>query len=63
MAKKGANTKVEAANNRKASSKADKERQKEADREAKEAEKWSQGSKKKGRKDVDVEKKVTESIK
>jgi hypothetical protein len=58
MAKKGTNTKVEAANNRKASSKAEKEQQKRADIEAKESAKWAKGAKKNDKKEAEVEKKA-----
>lgn len=58
MARKGVNTKVEAANNRKAGSKAEKEQQKRAETEAKEDAKWAKGAKKNDKKELDAEKKA-----
>lgn len=58
MARKGVNTKVEAANNRKAGSKAEKEQQKRAETEAKEDAKWAKGAKKNDQKELDAEKKA-----
>lgn len=63
MAKKNMNTKVEAANNRKASSKADKEQQKRAEQEAKEAAKWAKGAKKNDKKEAEAEKKAAQLLK
>ncbi|KAK4508882.1 uncharacterized protein ATC70_013505 [Mucor velutinosus] len=58
MAKKGVNTKVEAANNRKAGSRAEKEQQKRAEMEAKEDAKWAKGAKKYDKKELEAEKKA-----
>lgn len=58
MAKKTMNTKVEAANNRKASSKAEKEQQKRSEQEAKENAKWAKGAKKNDKKEAEAEKKA-----
>ncbi|KAI8647802.1 hypothetical protein BD408DRAFT_398425 [Parasitella parasitica] len=58
MARKGINTKVEAANNRKASSKAEKEQQKRAELESKEDAKWAKGAKKSDKKELEAEKKA-----
>ncbi|GAN10817.1 conserved hypothetical protein [Mucor ambiguus] len=58
MAKKSINTKVEAANNRKAGSRAEKEQQKRAEMEAKEDAKWAKGAKKNDKKEVEAEKKA-----
>ncbi|KAL9552508.1 hypothetical protein MBANPS3_003721 [Mucor bainieri] len=58
MAKKGVNTKVEAANNRKAGSRAEKEQQKRAEMEAKEDAKWAKGAKKSDKKELEAEKKA-----
>lgn len=63
MAKKTANTKVEAANNRKASSRAEKEEQKKADMNAKEDAKWAKGSKKNDKKELEAEKKAALALK
>lgn len=59
MAKKTANTKVEAANTRKASSRAEKQQQKESDISAKEDAKWAKGSKKNDKKELEAEKKTS----
>lgn len=58
MAKKSTNTKAEAANNRKALSKAEKEQQKRAELESKEDAKWAKGSKKNDKKEAEAEKKA-----
>lgn len=58
MAKKTMNTKVEAANNRKASSRAEKEQQKKAEVESKEDAKWAKGAKKNDKKEAEAEKKA-----
>ncbi|GAA5813251.1 hypothetical protein MFLAVUS_006726 [Mucor flavus] len=58
MAKKTANTKVEVAKGRKASSKAEKEQQKMAEVEAKDEAKWAKGSKKNDKKELEAEKKA-----
>lgn len=58
MAKKSVNTKVEAANNRKAASKAEREAQKKAEVEALEDAKWAKGAKKNDKKEAEAEKKA-----
>lgn len=58
MAKKSVNTKVEAANNRKAASKAEKDAQRKADLEAKEDAHWAKGAKKNDKKEAEAEKKA-----
>lgn len=58
MAKKTANTKVEAAKGRKAVSKAEKDQQKKAEVEAKEDAKWAKGAKKSDKKELEAEKKA-----
>ncbi|KAI7894515.1 uncharacterized protein EV154DRAFT_498047 [Mucor mucedo] len=63
MAKKTANTKVEAANNRKASSRAEKEEQKRAEMSAKEDAKWAKGAKKNDKKELEAEKKAALALK
>ncbi|KAI7899473.1 uncharacterized protein BX663DRAFT_460101 [Cokeromyces recurvatus] len=58
MARKGVNTKVEAANNRKAQAKAEKDKAKRAELEALEDAKWSKGAKKNDKKEAEAAKKA-----
>ncbi|KAI9470020.1 MAG: hypothetical protein EXX96DRAFT_588459 [Benjaminiella poitrasii] len=58
MARKGTNTKVEAANNRKAQAKAEKEKSKKAELDALEDSKWSKGAKKNDKREVEAAKKA-----
>lgn len=60
MAKKGPNSKAEAANAKKAAAKAEKDKQKSAAAEAAESSKWAQGAKKgNNKKEQEEEKKVS----
>ncbi|KAI8377535.1 uncharacterized protein BYT42DRAFT_605200 [Radiomyces spectabilis] len=58
MAKKGGNSKAEAAKDKKAAVKAEKDRAKQQEMEAKEADKWAQGAKGKNKKEAEAEKKA-----
>ncbi|KAG0166832.1 hypothetical protein DFQ28_006843 [Apophysomyces sp. BC1034] len=58
MAKKGSNSKADAANAKKAASKAEKDKGKAMEMEAKEADKWSQGAKGKNKKEAEADKKA-----
>lgn len=62
MAKKGGNSKAEAAKEKKSAVKNEKDRAAKAKEEEASAEKWSQGAKKNNKKESEVEKKVRRSI-
>ncbi|ORX59694.1 DUF1014-domain-containing protein [Hesseltinella vesiculosa] len=63
MAKKGSNSKAEAAKDKKAAAKNEKDRAKAAQAEAAEADKWSQGAKKNNKKEEEADKKAAAAAK